>query len=85
MVSEAVVAGVPVIASDIPGNIGLLGQNYPGYYPVRDETALANLLHRAETDSKFLNTLAQHGRRLREDFLPCQEAAGWNRVVKLVS
>jgi len=85
VVSEAVVAGVPVIASDIPGNIGLLGQNYPGYYPVRDETALADLLHRAETDSKFLNTLAQHGRRLREDFLPRQEAAGWNRVVKLVS
>ena len=29
VVSEAVAAGVPVIASDIPGNVGLLGADYP--------------------------------------------------------
>ena len=85
VVSEALVAGVPVIASDIPGNIGLLGQDYHGYYPVGDETALAVLLHRAETDPKFLKGLVRHGRQLRESFLPHQEAAGWHRVVKLVS
>ena len=85
VVSEALVAGVPVIASDIPGNIGLLGQDYPGYYSVGDETALADLLHRAETSPKFLKGLVQHGRQLRENFLPHQEAAGWHRVVKLVS
>ena len=85
VVSEALVAGVPVIASDIPGNIGLLGQDYHGYYPVGDETALAVLLHRAETDPEFLKGLVQHGRQLQENFLPHQEAAGWHRVVKLVS
>jgi putative glycosyltransferase (TIGR04348 family) len=57
VVSEAIAAGVPVIASDIAGNMGLLGERYPGYYPVGNERALAALLSRAETDSKFLRSL----------------------------
>ncbi len=52
-VSEALAAGVPVLASDIPGNIGMLGEDYPGYYPTGDEGALARLLHHAETDAAF--------------------------------
>ena len=36
VVSEAVVAGVPVLASDIGGNTGLLGEDYAGTYPVAD-------------------------------------------------
>jgi putative glycosyltransferase (TIGR04348 family) len=57
VVSEAIAAGVPVIASGIDGNIGLLGKGYPGYYPVGNERALAELLSRAETNSKFLRSL----------------------------
>ena len=52
-ISEALAAGVPVVASDIPGNLGMLGEDYPGYYPVGDDGALARLLHRAETDAAF--------------------------------
>ncbi len=33
-VAEALAAGVPVIASRIAGNVGMLGENYPGYCPV---------------------------------------------------
>jgi putative glycosyltransferase (TIGR04348 family) len=57
VVSEAIAAGVPVIASDIAGNRGLLGEGYPGCYPVGNERALAALLSRAETDSGFLRSL----------------------------
>lgn len=81
VVSEAIVAGVPVIASDIPGNVGLLGKNYPGYYPVRDEKLLAKLLYRAETEPEFLQTLEQWGRKLMPMFTPEQEAAGWAKLV----
>ena len=35
VISEAVVAGLPVIASEIAGSVGLLGKDYPGYYPGR--------------------------------------------------
>lgn len=57
VVSEAIALGVPVIASDIPGNRGLLGDNYLGYYPVANETALASLLSRAETMPDFYSAL----------------------------
>lgn len=52
-ICEALSAGVPVIASDVPGNVGMLGMDYAGYYPVEDEVALARLLERAERDSSF--------------------------------
>ena len=29
-------AGVPVLASRMDGNVGLLGSDYPGYFPVGD-------------------------------------------------
>ena len=58
-VSEALAAGVPVIASDVPGNVGVLGQDYPGYYPVGDEEALARLLERAEAEAGFCALLKE--------------------------
>ena len=57
VVSEALMAGVPVIASKMSGNIGMLGNDYLGYYPVGNERALAKLLHRAETDREFYSEL----------------------------
>lgn len=57
VVSEAIALGVPVIASDIQGNRGLLGDDYLGYYPVGNEAALANLLYSAETMPDFYSAL----------------------------
>jgi putative glycosyltransferase (TIGR04348 family) len=58
VVSEALANGVPVIASHISGNIGMLGRGYAGYYPLGEARALAELLRRAETDPAFLARLA---------------------------
>ena len=49
---------MPIIASRIPGNVGLLGETYPGYYAVADEIGLAELLARAESDPAYLASLA---------------------------
>jgi putative glycosyltransferase (TIGR04348 family) len=57
VVSEAIAIGVPVIASDIPGNRGLLGNNYPAYFPVGDAQALGRLLTKAEFDPTFYHKL----------------------------
>jgi len=57
VVSEAIALGVPVIASDIPGNRGLLGDDYLGYYPLGNEAELASLLYRAETMPDFYSLL----------------------------
>jgi putative glycosyltransferase (TIGR04348 family) len=81
-ISEAVVAGVPVISSRIAGSIGLLGEDYPGYFPVGDTQALANLLWRAETDTEFYNTLRNCCVRLRPLFDPAREKQSWEDLLR---
>lgn len=44
VVMESVCSGTPVIASRIAGNIGMLGEDYAGYFPPGDAPALAALL-----------------------------------------
>ena len=85
VVSEAIVAGVPIIASNIAGNIGLLGEDYPGYYPVGDEQALVDLLYRAETDSAFLASLEKYSQRLAPLFSPAHEASAWVKLVEALA
>jgi putative glycosyltransferase (TIGR04348 family) len=82
VISEAVVAGVPVISSRIAGSIGLLGEDYPGYFPVGDTQALANLLWRAETDTEFYNTLRDGCARLRPLFDPAREKQSWEDLLR---
>jgi putative glycosyltransferase (TIGR04348 family) len=72
-VAEALAAGVPVIASRIAGNVGMLGKDYPGFYPVGDERALALLLERAETDATFYGSLEARGAARRPLTLPERE------------
>ena len=82
IVSEAIVCDVPVIASHIDGNIGLLGADYAGYYPVKDEAALAALLLRAENEPDFLKTLARQCRARKALFTPAKETAAWRTLLK---
>jgi putative glycosyltransferase (TIGR04348 family) len=44
VVMEAVRSGTPVLASRVPGNVGMLGADYAGYFPLGDAAALARLL-----------------------------------------
>lgn len=73
VVSEACVAGLPVIASDIPGNRGLLGDDYPGTYPAADTDALRALLERAEREPAFRDDLRAHCEALAPRFTPAAE------------
>ncbi len=77
VISEAMIADVPVIASDIDGNAGLLGDNYPGYYPVKDTGSLRALLLRAETGQGFLQRLNKHGNERKHLFVPERESERW--------
>jgi putative glycosyltransferase (TIGR04348 family) len=81
-ISEAVVAGVPVISSHIAGSIGLLGEDYPGYFPVGDTQALADLLGRAETDTAFYHTLRDCCARFRPLFDPARERRSWEDLLR---
>ncbi len=81
VISEAVVAGVPVIASDIPGSVGLLGQDYAGYYPVGNTAALTELLQRAETKPGFLQTLTDQCAGRAYLFTPEREQESWRKLL----
>ena len=81
LVSEATVAGTPLVASRIAGSVGLLGENYPAYFEVGDTEGLAQLLNRAETDRAFLSRLRSQCRELIPLFDPRREKSAWSQVL----
>jgi putative glycosyltransferase (TIGR04348 family) len=81
VVSEAIAAGVPVLASHIPGNVGLLGEDYPGYYPVGDTAGLAGLLARAATDGPFYQSLVRWMAGLAPLVDPARERTAWKKLL----
>jgi putative glycosyltransferase (TIGR04348 family) len=74
VVCEALRIGVPVLASHIPGNVGLLGRGYTGYFPVEDEGSLAGLMARSSSDRRFYANLLNQVKRLRPTVAPLAEA-----------
>lgn len=82
VVAEACVAGLPVIASDIPGNRGMLGDGYPGYYPAGDTDALRACLLRIEREPAFLEALRQACVARAALFRPERERAALAQVLE---
>jgi putative glycosyltransferase (TIGR04348 family) len=82
VISEAVVAGLPVVASRIEGSVGLLGADYPGYYPVEDTAGLRALLLRAESDPAFYADLDARCAVRRPLFTPERERSAWASLLR---
>lgn len=80
-ISEAVACGVPVVSSEIAGSIGLLGADYPGYFPAGDTDALAKLLRRAELDRPFYEELSDRCARVAPLFDPARECRAWADLI----
>jgi glycosyltransferase involved in cell wall biosynthesis len=85
VISEAIVAGTPVIASRIEGNVGLLGEDYPGYFDVGGTRELARLLLRAETDASFLAELKERSQEKATLFDPANERNAWSSLLREVN
>ena len=77
VISEAVMAGVPVIASDIEGNVGLLGPEYDGFYPAGNTKSLSCILLQAETEPAFLVGLGKQCRASASRFSLKREINAW--------
>ncbi len=75
VIIEAVTSGVPVLASDIPGNRGMLGEKYAGYFPAGDSLKLAQLIERAAGDPKFYGRLQTQCAARAPLFAPERERA----------
>jgi putative glycosyltransferase (TIGR04348 family) len=81
LLSEAIVARVPVLASRIAGSIGILGENYPGYFSVGNTHELAQLMIRAETELPFIQQLLHWSQGLTSKFLPACEKMAWRNLL----
>jgi glycosyltransferase involved in cell wall biosynthesis len=81
VICEAAVIGVPVLASRISGNVGMLGRSYAGYYALGDERRLAALIRRAATDAAFYRSLRGQLASRRPLFKPRAERASLRRLL----
>jgi putative glycosyltransferase (TIGR04348 family) len=75
VITEAITAGTPVLASDISGNVGMLGRDYPGYFPAGDAVALARLVKRCLDEPVFLGKLQSACQKRAKLFAPAREKA----------
>ena len=81
VIIEAVTSGVPVVASDISGNRGMLGDDYCGYFPTGDALALAQLIERCIREPAFYARLQTQCALRAELFAPAFEQAGLHQLV----
>lgn len=82
VLSEAIAAATPVLASHIPGSVGILGHDYAGYFEVGDTRRLAALMTRAELEVTFLDKLRAQVERLKPLFLPAREKRAWDELLR---
>jgi glycosyltransferase involved in cell wall biosynthesis len=78
---EAIVAGLPVLASRISGSIGILGDDYPGYFDVGNTAELARLMLQCETNPEFLSEITRRCSELIPLFDPDREQASWADLI----
>ena len=81
VLSEAIAASVPILASRINGNVGILGADYPGYFDVGDTRQLTRLLTRAETSPGYLAELRAWSNSLAFLTDPAREEQAWSDLI----
>ena len=81
VIVEALQSGTPVIASDCEGNVGLLGPDYPGLFPVGETDSARALLLRAEAEPGFYRRLLAAASRRSRLFTPAREGNALRRLV----
>ena len=79
--SQAVVAGTPVLAARNDASTSLLGDDYPGLFEPRDTAELAGLLHRAEVDPQFRALLTSKTNSAAAQFDPQLEREAWQALL----
>ncbi len=82
VICEAARIGTPVLASRVSGNIGMLGRNYPGFFPLFDEKALSRLIKKILEEKKSYQALKRALAARRHLFAPSAERAALVAVIR---
>ncbi len=83
--SEAIIAEVPVLTTNIDGCVGVLGKDYLGYFPVGGEKALQKLLEKTETNPEFLSSLENYILKIAPKFSHEEEVKQWRELLLTLS
>lgn len=81
---EAICSGTPVLASRMPGNVGMLGEDYAGYFDVGDAVGLAALLRQCRNPqfSPLMQQLENQCAARAHLFAPQNEKLALERLVE---
>ncbi len=81
VLSEALALEVPILCTNIPGSLGLLGSGYPGTFEVEDAKGLAAQIVRARDDEAFGSELRAACAERAWLANPKTEREGWRRLL----
>jgi putative glycosyltransferase (TIGR04348 family) len=81
VLSEALAATTPLLASAVAGNIGLLGASWPALFPAGDARGLGLLLARSAADGAFYQRLVEATLHLQPLVAPGRELAALARLL----
>ncbi len=86
VIMEAACSGTPVLASRIPGNVGMLGETYGGYFEADDAAGLVRLLRECRAtqgrDDGLLEQLGAQCEQRAALFHPVREAKALHALVE---
>ena len=81
-VVESLVLGTPVLVTDVPGNVGVFGTDYPGIYRSNDPGELSAMILRFENDTQFRNQISKFCNRIAKQHTPDAERRSWKKVLQ---
>lgn len=81
VISEAIANAVPVLSTHIPGSVGILGPDYPGYFPVGDTRVLCRLMRQTEVDRTFYADLKLRVQNLMPVVNQARERESWRALL----
>ena len=81
-VLEALHCDCPVIASDIPGNRGILGDTHPALFSPDDHATLSSHLRSLGNDSAFRQRILSCQSSRKSLFTPEQETSDWLNLIR---
>ncbi|MEE9311359.1 MAG: selenoneine biosynthesis selenosugar synthase SenB [Planctomycetota bacterium] len=83
--TEALACGTPFISTEIKGLQGLMGKEFPGFFPLRDANALAELLEKCANNTEFYDELKNFCAKRAYIADPELEKQSWKKLLAEVA